>query len=185
MLLTGSLRGKATTDDSIVGKLLLVITTPDPSSAPDVEIRSPLTGRLLHISILLVGTFVGAVVTIALAGRGTLWALLAGVALAVWIGYYYRLLNLAVIAHGSHLEVRNLFATHRIERSLVVDISLDESSVARSPNCTVVLTLAGGRRVALDACARTLQSGRKVRKVEEFHRRLEVWAEGPVELATV
>jgi hypothetical protein len=142
---------------------------------PDIEIRTPLGGRLAQGAILAGGGTVAVLVTIALAGRGTLWAILAALALGVWV-VYYRLLNLSVVVRGDVLEARNLFSTHRIARDAVGHVTLGESSVAKSPNQTVVLALADGQRVTLDACARTLQSRRKRRRVEEFQRRLSDWS---------
>jgi hypothetical protein len=75
------------------------------------------------------------------------------------------------------LEARNLFSTRRIARAAIDSVMLGESSVAKSPNQTVVLALANGQCLALDACARTLQTGRKRRRVEEFQRRLTQWSE--------
>jgi acyl-CoA synthetase (AMP-forming)/AMP-acid ligase II len=117
------------------------------------------------------------VVTIALIGRGTIWAVLAAGALAVWVAYFYRLLHLAVVVRGDSLQARNLFSTHRLAASAVQAVTLGESSVAKSPNQTVVLVLEDGRRIALDACARTLQSRRTLRRVEDFQQRLERWSQ--------
>ncbi|MHB1508451.1 MAG: PH domain-containing protein [Acidimicrobiales bacterium] len=153
-----------------------VITTEAKPEGPELEIRMPMGARLLQLCVFLVGTFVAAVVTIALAGRGTPWAALAGLALAVWIGYFYRLLHIAVIVRGENIEVRNLFSTHRVERSQIDDVGLGESAVTRAPNRTVVLCLLDGRRLSIDACARQLQSGRRLRKVEDFRARLAVWS---------
>jgi membrane protein implicated in regulation of membrane protease activity len=150
---------------------------------PEIEIRTPLGGRLAQGAVLAIGGFVALLVTIALAGRGTLWAILAGVALGVWVAYYYRLLNLSVVVRGDVLEARNLFSTHRIVRGTVGRVTLGESTVAKTPNQTVVLALDNGRCVTLDACARTLQSRRKRRRVEDFQRRLTQWSE--VEQPTV
>jgi hypothetical protein len=143
---------------------------------PDIEIRTPLGGRVAQGAVLAVGGFVAVVVTIALAGRGTFWAILAAAALGIWVAYYYRLLNLSVVVRGDVLEARNLFSTHRVDRGAVGEVTLGESSVAKSPNQTVVLALANGRCLALDACARTLQSRRKRRRVEDFQRRLAQWS---------
>jgi len=146
-----------------------------PSTSPEIAIHAPLAGRLVQAGILLAGAAVATGVTVTLASRGTLWAVLSGVALAVWIAYYSRLLMLAVVVRGDHLTARNLFSTRRIERCRVGAVTLGESSVAKSPNQTVVLALVGGQRLALDACARTLQSPRSLRRVEEFQRRIEHW----------
>jgi hypothetical protein len=143
---------------------------------PDIEIRTPLSGRVAQGAVLAIGGFIAGLVTIALAGRGTFWAILAAVALGVWVAYYYRLLNLSVVVRGDVLEARNLFSTHRVDRGAVGEVTLGESSVAKSPNQTVVLALANGRCLALDACARTLQSRRKRRRVEDFQRRLAQWS---------
>ena len=43
--------------------------------------------------------------TIALVGRGSPWAALAGAATAIWAAYFYRLIGLTVTAKGSVLEV--------------------------------------------------------------------------------
>lgn len=130
---------------------------------------------MLQTGLLVGGALVAMSVMVELVGRGTLWAAGAALALAVWIIYYYRLLSLAVVVRGDQLEVRNLFSTRRIERSVIAAVTLGESSVAKSPNQTVVLALVDGRRLSLDACARTLQSSRTRCKVEEFQRRLELW----------
>ncbi len=166
----------STTTVMIVAKMPAVIITEAKPEGPEIEIRMPMGARLLQLCVCLVGTFIAAVVTVALAGRGTPWAALAGLALAVWIGYFYRLLHVAVIVRGEEIEVRNLFSTHRVERSQIDGVGLGESAVARSPNRTVVLFLLDGRRLAIDACARQLQSGRKLRKVEDFRARLAVWS---------
>ncbi|MGO8877562.1 MAG: PH domain-containing protein [Acidimicrobiales bacterium] len=155
--------------------MLNVIGARHGTGTPDIEIRTPRSGRLVHGGILVAGGLVATAVTIALAGRGTYWAAGAAVALVMWIAYYYRLLSLAVLVRGDHLEVRNLFATHHLERSRIEAVALGESSVAKSPNQTVVLDLVSGERLALDACARTLQSNRAARNVEELQQRLEVW----------
>ncbi len=168
--------GKATTTVRIVAKMPTVITTEAKPQGPEIEIRMPMGTRLLQLCVFLVGTFVAAVVTVALAGRATPWAALAGLALAVWIGYFYRLLHIAVIVRGEEIQVRNLFTTHRVERSQIGDVGLGESAVARAPNRTVVLGLLDGRHLALDACARQLQSGRRPRKVEDFRTRLTAWS---------
>jgi len=64
--------------------MLTVIGVSPPSGLPDIEIRTPLPGRLLQAALLLMGACVATLVTVALAGRGTSWAVLAGAALAVW-----------------------------------------------------------------------------------------------------
>jgi hypothetical protein len=157
--------------------MLTVIGVRHPAGTPEIEIRTPLAGRLLQGGILFAGATVAILVTIALAGRGTFWAILAGTALVVWIAYFCRLLSLAVVVRGDHLKARNLFSTRHIERSVIGAVTLGESSVAKSPNQTVVLALAGGEHLALDACARTLQSPRKRQRVEEFQRRIERWCD--------
>ncbi|MGP0006259.1 MAG: hypothetical protein ACLPTB_15430 [Acidimicrobiales bacterium] len=156
--------------------MLTVIGGSRPSRRPDIEIRTPAAARLVHAGVLLAGAAVATIVTVVLASRGTPWAVVSGIALAVWVSYYYRLFNMAVVVRGDHLTARNLFSTRRIERSRVGAVTLGESAVAKSPNQTVVLALVGGQRVALDACARTLQSPRTRRRVEEFQRRLEHWS---------
>ncbi|MHB8243736.1 MAG: PH domain-containing protein [Acidimicrobiales bacterium] len=159
-----------------------------PRPAPELEIRAPLGGRLAQGGIFAVGGFVAIIGTIALIGRGSVWAVLAAVALAVWVAYFYRLIGLSVKADREVLEVRNLFVTRRINRGAVRSVTLGPSNVAKSPNQTVVIELVDGRSLPLDACARTLQSKRKVRRVEEFRRRLAGWSEikeasGEVDLA--
>jgi hypothetical protein len=157
--------------------MLGVIAAHRDAQAPDIEIRAPLSGRLAYAGILALGTVMAGVVTIALIGRGTIWAVLAAGALAVWVAYFYRLTNLAVVVRGDTLRARNLFSTHRVEASTVRAVTLGESSVAKSPNQTVVLVLEDGRRIPLDACARTLQSRRTLRRVEDFQSRLEQWSQ--------
>jgi hypothetical protein len=157
--------------------MLSVITAHRHAQAPDIEIRAPLSGRLAYAGILALGTVMATAVTIALIGRGTIWAVLAAGALAVWVAYFYRLLHLAVVVRGDSLQARNLFSTHRLAASAVQAVTLGESSVAKSPNQTVVLVLEDGRRIALDACARTLQSRRTLRRVEDFQQRLERWSQ--------
>jgi hypothetical protein len=152
---------------------------PGVRTPPDIEIRTALGGRLAQSATLAIGGFVAVLVTIALAGRGTLWAILAAVALGIWVTYFCRLLNMSVVVRGDVLKARNLFSTHQIARSAVGQVTLGESSVARSPNQTVVLALADGQHLSLDACARTSQSRRKRRRVEDFHRRLTQWSDEP------
>jgi len=144
---------------------------------PEIEIKAPLGGRIAQALLLAIGGFIAVLITIALAGRGTPWAALAAVSLIVWIAYHYRLLSMAVVVRGDELEARNLFSTHRIHRASVGAVDLGESSVAKSPNQTVVIRLSTGRTISLDACARTQQSRRKRRRVEDFQRRLAEWSD--------
>ena len=130
------------------------------------------------------GTWVALVVTISLVGRGTPWALPAGLALTIWLAYFYRLINMAVIVRGDCLEARNLRSTRRIERATVAEVALGESSVTKAPNQTVIIRTMNGQQIPLDACARSMQSRWKRRRVEEFHRRLALWAE-PAEVAAI
>jgi hypothetical protein len=147
------------------------------TTSPEIEIKAPLGGRIAQALLLAGGGFVAVLITIALAGRGTPWAALAAAALIVWIGYHYRLLSVAVVVRGDELEARNLFSTHRIHRAAVGDVSLGESTVAKSPNQTVIIRLSTGRTIPLDACARTQQTRRKRRRVEDFQRRLAEWSD--------
>lgn len=146
------------------------------AARPEFEIRSALGSRIAQFLLFSVGAFLAVVGTIALVGHGSLWAILAAAATVVWCTYFYRLIGLAVVAHEEVLEVRNLFITRRLDRASVRAVSLGKSTVAKSPNQTVVLELDSGRSIALDACARTLQSKRKFRRVEEFERRLKRWS---------
>jgi hypothetical protein len=147
------------------------------AGSPEIEIKTALGGRIAQALLLGIGGFIAVLITIALMGRGTPWAALAAASLVVWIAYHYRLLSMAVVVRGDELEARNLFSTHRIHRASVGDVSLGESSVAKSPNQTVVIRLSNGRRIPLDACARTQQSRRKRRRVEDFQRRLAHWSD--------
>lgn len=122
------------------------------------------------------GAFVAIVVTITLIGRGTPWAALAGAALVVWCAYFYRLVQLSVVVRADALTVRNLARTRQLRPSAVRALSLEESRVAKSPNQTVVLHLVDGQAVALDACARSTQSRRPRRRVEDSYRYLSGWA---------
>jgi hypothetical protein len=149
----------------------------------EFEIRSALGARIVQGATFSVGGFLAVVGTIALIGRESPWAGLAAGALVVWVGYFYRLMGLSVSANDDTLEVRNLFATRRITRSAVDAVTLGESTVAKSPNQTVVIHLADGKAVPLDACARTLHSPRKLRRVEEFQRRVTRWADPEETLA--
>src|SRR5581483_4039500 len=121
----------------------------------------------------------GAVVTISLAGRGTYWAFLAGAALVVWLGYFYRLANLVVVVRGDVLTVRSLTSTRHVHCSEVAAVRLGESSVAKSPNRAVIIETAQGREICPDACARQIQTRRERRRVEDFHKRLCQWARLP------
>jgi len=143
---------------------------------PEIEIKAPLGGRIAQACLLAIGGFVAVLITIALAGRGTPWALLAAAALLVWSAYHYRLLSMSVV-RGDQLEARNLFSTHRIHRAAVGAVGLGESSVAKTPNQTVIISLSTGRTITLDACARSQQSRRKRRRVEDFQRRLARWSD--------
>ncbi|MGO9557530.1 MAG: hypothetical protein ACLPQS_14060 [Acidimicrobiales bacterium] len=153
-----------------------MIGTSRAHTEPDIEIRAAPANRLAHGAMLAIGGFVALLVTIALIGRGTVWAIVAGASLAVWVAYYYRLLSLSVVVRGDVLEARNLFATRRINREAVGAVTLGESSMVKKPNQTVVLALDGGQQVVLDACARTMQSRRKRRRVEDYQRRLAQWS---------
>ena len=133
----------------------------------------------MQASVGGIGTFVSIVVVITLIGRGTPWAVLAAVALVSWGTYFYRLLHMAVIVRGDTLLARNLAATHRVERSSVTDVTLAESRVTKGPNQTVLLRLAGGRVLALDACARVTDSRRRRRRVDDYYRYLTEWWLGP------
>lgn len=146
-------------------------------AAPDIEIRSAPANRVAHGAMLALGGFLALLVTIALIGRGTIWAIVAAASFGVWVAYYYRLLSLSVVVRGDVLEARNLFSTRRIARESVGAVSLGESAMLKRPNQTVVLALEGGQQVVLDACARTMQSRRKRRRVEDFQRRLTQWSE--------
>jgi len=138
----------------------------------------------VHAAVAGIGTFVSIVVVISLIGRGTPWAVLAAVALAAWCTYFYRLLHMAVIVRGDTLLARNLSATRRVERSSVADVTLGESHVAKSPNQTVVLRLIGGHHLSLDACARSTDSRRRRRRVDDFYRYLTEWSLGsPADVA--
>ncbi len=138
--------------------------------------RPPLTGRLTHIAIGALGAWMALVVTITLAGRGTIWALLAGLALVVWVLYFYRLISMVVLIRGDTLTVKNLLRTKHLTRSAIAEVTLGQSSVAKSPNQTVIVKTCSGQDVALDACARSMQSRRKRRRVEEFQRRVANWS---------
>ncbi|HEV8063719.1 MAG TPA: PH domain-containing protein, partial [Acidimicrobiales bacterium] len=92
-----------------------------------------------------------------------------------WVVYFYRLTSMVVVIRGDTLTVRNLLRTRHLPRSVVSEVSLGESSIAKSPNQTVIVTTSEGVHVPLDACARSLQSRRKRRRVEEFHRRVSDW----------
>ncbi len=144
--------------------------------SPDIEIRSPLGGRLVQSAICGIGTWVAIAVIISLAGKGTPWALLAVAALCVWIYYFYRLVTMSVVVRDEAIEIRNLHSTHRLTRDGVTDVGFGKSSIAKSPNQTVVLMTDTGGSISLDACARSVQSRWKRRRVEDFKRRLEHWA---------
>ncbi len=146
----------------------------------EIEIRSALGGRLLQACVAAAGGFLAVLAVVALAGRGSPWAGLAGASLLVWVAYFYRLTGLSVVAGDGVLEVRNLYRTRRIARSAIRSVRLGESSVAKAPSRTVVLALEGGGSLPLDACARTVQSRRGARRVEDFQRRLASWCEEPV-----
>jgi hypothetical protein len=142
----------------------------------EIEIRSALVSRVVQTSVFAVGGFVAAVGTIALAGRGSPWAALAAAAAAVWSLYFWRLIGLSVTSRGEVLEVRNLYATRRVPRSAVRSVTLGPSNVAKAPSRTVVIELADGSLLPLDACARTVQPPRRARRVAELQRRLAEWA---------
>jgi hypothetical protein len=142
----------------------------------ELEVRPPVGGRLGQLFIAAVGGWLALVVTLSLAGKGTIWAVLAGASLVVWVVYFYRLTSMVVVIRGDTLTVRNLLRTRHLQRSVVSDVSYGESSIAKSPNQTVIVTTSGGLHVPLEACARSLQSRRKKRRVEEFHRRVTDWS---------
>lgn len=143
----------------------------------EIEIRSALVSRIVQTFVFAAGGFVAVVGTIALAGRGSPWAALAAAAAAVWSLYFWRLIGLSVTSRGEVLEVRNLYATRRVPRSAVRSVALGPSNVAKAPSRTVVLELADGSLLPLDACARTVQPPRRARRVAELQRRLAEWAE--------
>jgi hypothetical protein len=143
----------------------------------EFEIRSGLGARAVQGGVFAAGSFLAVIGTIALIGRGSPWAALAGTATVVWITYFYRLIGLAVIASTETLEVRNLYRTRRVSRQEVRAVSMAESTVAKSPSQTVVVHLANGHSLPLDACARRVQSRRRLRRVEEYQRRIRNWAE--------
>lgn len=150
-----------------------------PRVEPDIEIRPPLSWRLGQVALGGVGAWVALTVTLTLAERATIWAALAGVALVVWVTYFYRMINMAVLVHGDVLTARNLLRTRHVCRNAVAAIVLAESSIAKSPNQTVVIRTDTGGEIALDACARTVQTRRKARRVEDFQHRLVAWRETP------
>lgn len=127
-------------------------------------------------SVAAIGTFVSIVVVITLIGRGTPWAAMAALALVAWCIYFYRLLHMAVVVRGDALLARNLATTNRVQRATVADVTLGESRVAKSPNQTVVLQLQSGKEVPLDACARSTNSRRRRRRVDDFYRYLTEWS---------
>ncbi len=143
----------------------------------EFEIRSALGARVVQSGVCAAGGFLAVVGTIALVGRGSPWAALAGAATAIWAAYFYRLIGLTVTAKGSVLEVRNLFTRRMVSRDDVRSVSMGESTVVKSPSQTVVLHLSDGKSLALDACARTVRSRRRLRRVEEFQRRIRGWTE--------
>ncbi|HET9090823.1 MAG TPA: PH domain-containing protein [Acidimicrobiales bacterium] len=145
--------------------------------AREIEIRSALSGRLLQACVAGAGGFLAVLALIALAGRGSPWAGLAAASLLVWAAYFYRLIGLCVVAGDGVLEVRNLYRTRRVARSAIRSVHLGESSVAKAPSRTVVLELKSGGSLPLDACARTVQSRRGARRVEDFRRRLAGWCD--------
>lgn len=141
-----------------------------------VEIRSPLGARLAQAGTCAAGGLLALVGTIALAGRGSPWAVLAAGATAVWAAYFWRLIGLSVSSRDDVLEVRNMFATRRVRREAVRAVRLGTSNVAKAPSRTVVLDLEDGTELPLDACARTVQRERRARRVEEYRRRVAGWA---------
>jgi hypothetical protein len=143
---------------------------------PDLEVRPPLGGRLAQMGLAAIGSWMALLVTVTLAARGNFWALLAGTALVVWVVYFYRLLSVAVTIRGDILTVRNLLRTRHVIRSSVREVTLGQSSLAKLPNQTVVIRTRSGQQLPLDACARSTQSPRKSRRVEEFHRRVQAWS---------
>lgn len=144
------------------------------SCAPELTIRAARQSRIGNASLLVAGGGAAAVVTVILGLRGSFWAVGAAAALGVWVAYYYRLATLAVVARGDVLEVRNLFVTHRLDRSAIANVGLGQSSVAKEPNQTVVLNLAGGEQVSLDACARSLTAPRAA-PAPELRARIIAW----------
>ncbi len=146
----------------------------------DFAIRAPRQSRLGNAALLVGGSAVAVAVTVILALRGSIWAVGAALALGVWVAYYYRLTTLSVVARGDVLEVRNLFATRRLDRSAIVNVRLGESSVAKGPSQTITLDLAGGEHLPLDACAITLTAPAASGRLPELRRRLVVWSESSV-----
>jgi hypothetical protein len=129
-----------------------------------------------QLAVAAVGGWLALAVTITLIGRGSIWAVLAGVSLAVWVWYFYRLVSMAVFIRGDTLTVRNLLRTRHIARASIAEVTLGDSTVAKAPNQTVIVETSSGQRFRLEACARSLQSPRKRRRVEEFQRRVAAWS---------
>jgi hypothetical protein len=149
----------------------------EPREEPELEVRPPVGGRITQIGIAGFGAWLALVVTTTLAARTTLWALLAGAALVVWLIYFYRPVSMVVVIRGDTLTVRNLLRTRHVSRTTVAEVTLGESTVAKAPNQTVVIKTRNGQQVRLEACARSVQSRRKRRRVEDFHRRVTDWCD--------
>src|SRR5579883_267110 len=77
----------------------------------ELEVRPPFGGRMAQLATACIGTWVAVAVISWLVARGSLWAALAGAALAVWLVYFYRLLSVAVLIRGEVLTIRNLTRT--------------------------------------------------------------------------